>query len=69
MQEKVVSPLEIIMIKHTLNRARFNCPWLTLSHSDIDHQIELCRRWGFVREELLEARLLSIRTLMRNGML
>lgn len=69
MEDRAVSPEEIILIKSTLNQARFNCAWLTPVQSNIVEHIELCLRWGFVREELLEARLLSIRVFIRNGLL
>lgn len=69
MQHKALSPTDILKIKDCINRTRLDCPAFVSDFRDTQEQVELCQRWGFVREQLLEAKLLSVRVLMANGLL
>jgi hypothetical protein len=68
MEEAALSPLEIIKARTTLSRVRLETGNFRAGHEQAERQMEFCRKYGYVKEELLEAWVITIQILIKEGL-
>jgi hypothetical protein len=66
MEKVALSPLEIIKIRSTVNQVRFEESSPIDAYNESERLVDFCRKYGFVKEELLRELVAIVMVLIRN---